>query len=225
MTLSNPVYPLFAPLFRYPSEKLGNQARLVLNAIQTSYTEAAESLRKFEEFVHRTPLDTMEEIYTKTFHIQAICYLDLGYVIFGEDYKRGEFLAHMKREQREAGNDCGTDLPDNLSNILTLMPLLADKELIEELSLMIMVPGLRKMLQEFDSAKLRRKTEAIKKKHKALIMEDLPDGNSYQFALAALLSVFELDFKKLLAEKPLPKPPIINPFITSCGGPSIGISR
>lgn len=225
MTIANPIYLLFAPLFRYPTKDLARQVQTCLFEVQEAYPEAAEKLNPFADFVKDTTVHRIEEIFTKTFHIQAICFLDLGYVIFGEDYKRGEFLAHMKREQREAGNDCGTDLPDNLPNILTLMPKIQDKELIEELSLMILIPGLKKMLQEFNSSKLQRKTEALKKKHNALIMEGMPDGNVYQYALAALLGVLEMDFKDQINEKPLPKPPIINPFITSCGGPPIGITR
>jgi nitrate reductase assembly molybdenum cofactor insertion protein NarJ len=54
--------------------------------------------------------DEYEELYTKTFDVQPICYLDLGYVIFGEDYKRGAFLLHMQEEQQKVNNDCGTDL-------------------------------------------------------------------------------------------------------------------
>jgi hypothetical protein len=45
----------------------------------------------------------------------------LGYVLFAEDYKRGDFLVKVKNEQRKVNNDCGEELADNLPNILTLM--------------------------------------------------------------------------------------------------------
>ena len=63
-----------------------------------------------------------QEYYISTFDVQAICFLDIGYVLFGEDYKRGIFLVNIKKEQIKAGNDCGSELPDHLPNILTLLP-------------------------------------------------------------------------------------------------------
>lgn len=53
-------------------------------------------------------------------------HLDLGYVMFGEDYKRGAFLLNMQIEQQKINNDCGTDLPDNICNVLDLMTLSKD---------------------------------------------------------------------------------------------------
>lgn len=76
------LYPVFAPLFRYPEEELRFQAENCLSLIRVDFPQAAEKLQVFSSFLEGSSLDEMEEIFTKTFHIQAICFLDLGYVIF-----------------------------------------------------------------------------------------------------------------------------------------------
>ncbi len=91
----------------------------------------------------------MEELYTRTFDVQAIAYLDVGYVLFGEDYKRGHFLVKMQALQREYDNDCGTELPDHLPNILTLLPKMADQQEVEELVGKLVLPAIDKMTQGF----------------------------------------------------------------------------
>ncbi len=91
----------------------------------------------------------MEEIYTLTFDIQAIAYLDIGYVLFGEDYKRGHFLVKMQALQREYANDCGTELPDHLPNILTLLPKMTNRGEAEKLVGKLVLPAIDKMTQGF----------------------------------------------------------------------------
>src|SRR5690606_39347049 len=67
-------------------------------------------------------------------------YLDLGYVMFGEDYKRGAFLLNMQEEQIKINNDCGTDLSDNICNVLTLMTKSEDDVFVEDLVWRIFIP-------------------------------------------------------------------------------------
>jgi nitrate reductase assembly molybdenum cofactor insertion protein NarJ len=78
-----------------------------------------------------------------------MCFLDIGYVLFGEDYKRGIFLVNIKKEQLKACNDCGTELPDHLPNLLTLLPKMEDKDLVEELIYSILIPAIHEMILKF----------------------------------------------------------------------------
>ena len=95
----------------------------------------------------------LEELYTRTFDIQAPCTLDVGYVLFGEDYKRGHFLVKMHELQNQYENDCGTELADHLPNILTLLEKMkeTDPEQAEDLVKKIVLPALEKMLQRFSA--------------------------------------------------------------------------
>ncbi len=90
----------------------------------------------------------MEELYTRTFDIQAVCPLDIGYVLFGEDYKRGHLLVKMQSLQNEHHNDCGTELPDHLPNILNLLPKMKQEEASEMVAKLVR-PALSKMIESF----------------------------------------------------------------------------
>ena len=53
------------------------------------YPEAGAVLKGFTAFADRATLDKQEELFTRSFDVQAVTTLDLGYVLFGDDYKRG----------------------------------------------------------------------------------------------------------------------------------------
>lgn len=162
--------------------------------------EKSEDYIRFVEWARSTDLDSCREVFMKTFHIQAVCYLDLGYVIFGEDYKRGSFLANMKNEQRLAKNDCGDELADNLSNVLNLLPLMTDTELRDDLVSRILLPALDKMLSEFQSARMALRDRVLRRKHQALLLEGQANGNIYRYALEGLNAMLHKDFQSINAK-------------------------
>lgn len=187
-------YNLFADLFRYPSEEYPLHALACMAMLVEHYPEAAMEIKPFTEYITTCSVDAREELYTKTFDVQPLCYLDLGYVIFGEDYKRGAFLLHMQEEQLKIGNDCGSDLSDNISNMLTLFTKTTNETLVNELAVKIMIPGVEKMIAEFVQARVDLKVKILKKLHKAIIQEDLNHGNVFRHAFTALLLVLKKDF-------------------------------
>lgn len=193
-------YIVFADLLRYPSKGYALKAQECFAMLQNSYPDAAEEIKPFVDYMYLHSEDEREELYTKTFDVQPICYLDLGYVLFGEDYKRGAFLLHMQEEQLKANNDCGTDLSDNISNILTLYTKTNNQALLDELAVKILIPGLEKMIAEFKQARIELKIQALKKMHRALIQEELNIGNIYRNLFAALLLVMEKDFEHVSFE-------------------------
>ena len=196
-------YIVFADLFRYPEENYKELAASCQDLINTHYPEMTSELQKFTDYINTHNTVECQTLYTKTFDVQPMCYLDLGYVIFGEDYKRGAFLLHMQEEQRKANNDCGTDLSDNISNILTLYNKSKNSQLLDELAVRIMIPGLEKMIQEFEKARVDLKIQVLKKLHKAIIQEDLNHDNVYKNLFETMLFVFKKDFEGIHFEKKL----------------------
>ncbi len=210
-------YSLFAALFKYPAEGYQNDVRECMNLLEMSYPDAAVEIKRFVDYSTSESTDTVEELFSKTFHIQAICFLDIGYVLFGEDYKRGEFLVHMKQEQAKVGHDCGEELSDNLSNVLMLLTKTKDEEFLNELAVRVLIPALKKMLEEFDAARLALKDKILRKKHKVLIQEDIVNRNIYNHAIQALVMVLEKDFAGISYEPTQVKPEIggVN-FLANC---------
>lgn len=142
-------YPLIADLFRYPDANLGSTLEKVSSLLEEKYPEGVKDIVPFLEFLNTYNLQQQQEYYIKTFDVNALCYLDIGYILFGEDYKRGEFLVKLSQEHQKAGNDCGSELADHLPNLLRLFEKSEDKIFVEELAYCLMVPALKEMLVSF----------------------------------------------------------------------------
>ena len=142
-------YTIIANLFRYPTEKLMDDALETISVLSDKNPEQAEVVKSFIEDFSSLTLHQKQEYYIKTFDIQAVCFLDVGYVLYGEDYKRGDFLVQMKEEQRNANNDCGVELSDHLPNVLTLLSKTREK-FAEELIATICIPALDEMINKFN---------------------------------------------------------------------------
>lgn len=208
-------YNLLADLFRYPDEKYIQRAAACKEMLSEKFPLAYTKATPFFDFVLNNELERIEELFSMTFHIQAICFLDLGYVLFAEDYKRGEFLVRVKAEQEKVGNDCGNELADNLPNVLTLLPKIEDKEFALEFATRIMKPALEKMLNEFDLARIELKNKVRLKKTKVLLVVDEENRNIYQYALEGLLHVLLSDFSENKYPDPVIQPTLGN-FMKNC---------
>lgn len=136
-------------MFRYPTDDLKTFSRKWRDIIFVYNPELILKLDLFTTHINEKPLPFQQEYYISTFDVQAMCFLDIGYVLFGEDYKRGVFLVNIKKEQIKACNDCGSELPDHLPNILTLLPKIKDQELAEELIYSLLIPAIHEMIFKF----------------------------------------------------------------------------
>ncbi len=211
-------YNYLANLFRYPTDRYIEQVNLCGEVLKNNYPNAYKSFVNFLNIVNSRDKFEVEELFSMTFHIQAICYLDLGYVLYAEDYKRGEFLVQMKNEQEKVNNDCGVELADNLPNALTLIPLLKDDEFREELVVRMYIPAIESMLKEFNASRIALKTKVRKKKQKVLLREDMQNRNAYQYAIDALYKVFQTDFKVEQFVYQMVKTDPLNSFLPNCEG-------
>ena len=195
-------YLHLAELFRYPLPGYREKVMECAAFLERNYPDAYRKLIPFLNYIHAHSDHEIEEIFGKTFHIQAVCYLDIGYVLFAEDYKRGEFLVHMKKELEQAGIDSGEELADNLPNVLELMARLEDREFLEEFAARIMKPALCKMDQEFEESRMALKDKVRRKKMKVIIMEETEGKNTFQYAIECLAAVVQEDFKHVKFDDP-----------------------
>lgn len=188
-------YSKLADLFDFPDMSFVLHGRELLEILRERYPSAAAELQRFLDGIPTKTLD-LQELYTRTFDVQAITTLDIGYVLFGDDYKRAELLSNLTREHRQVANDCGSELADHLPNVLRLIPKLKDQELIAELVSEILVPALRLMIREFDSERIVKKSANYQKHYKTLI-ESVPgsDLTIYCRALKVLFEVLTKDFQ------------------------------
>ncbi|HJO11279.1 MAG: hypothetical protein QGG67_14635 [Gammaproteobacteria bacterium] len=190
-------YSLLADLFDYPEADFPERVGKIRQHLGADYPLATPELDRFLELLPKDNLLTMQELFTRSFDVQAIATLDIGYVLFGDDYKRGEMLANLNREHLATENDCGTELADHLPNLLRLMDRLTDEDLLHDLAYAIIAPALLEMIGEFSPGRLLKKNEANNKQYKTLI--DTPQVSVdavtlYKFALRTLYEVLKQDF-------------------------------
>ena len=198
MNLSH--YTLLADLFQYPDGGYPQKVKDIQDFLNNNYPEADEDIDTFVELLPAHDLNTMEELYIRSFDVQSITTLDIGYILFGDDYKRGELLANLSREHGQADNDCGSELGDHLPNLLRLITKLDDRELIVEMIEELIVPALTKMISEFEPDRMKKKNELYEKHYKTLI--ETPEDSSllYLSGLKALDKVIRKDFS--VVDKP-----------------------
>lgn len=194
MSVNN--YIQLADLFRYPSVESAMHIDKCLDIIASHYPDYKELMLPMQEHIRTKTLTELQEYYIKTFDVQAVCFLDIGYVLFGEDYKRGDFLVLIKKEQEKVNNDCGVELADHLPNMLTLLPKMKDVELREELVVSLFIPALEEMVIQFNQI-----------------------NNVYCNLLSGLIQILKIDFPnsnyKVFKVQSETDDPFLKPY--SCG--------
>jgi nitrate reductase delta subunit len=109
---------------------------------------AAEALRRFADDVRPLSRGEREELYTRTFDINPVTSLEVGWHLYGEQYERGAFLVTMRELLRTHGVRESAELPDHLTHVLRLLGTLPDTE-AQEFCGRILLPALDKMLTGF----------------------------------------------------------------------------
>ncbi len=171
-------YTQLADLFQYPEEGFHENISKICTEIKANYPKAENLLSDFEIFINERTTNQMQEYFVKTFEVKALCVMEVGYVLFGEDYKRGEFLVNIQNEHNKVQNDCKSELGDYLPNMLNLLPKMESKESADELGHCIMVPAIKQMIQKF-----------------------LDHKNIYLKLMRALLIVMQKDYANMTLEQ------------------------
>jgi len=139
-----------ADLFEYPrsgwNERL-NECRWLARSF---LPDRVTPLSGFHRRVEGLPIEELQELYTSTFDLKPVCTMEIGYHLFGDNYKRGVFLANLRK--MESPYDLGQDrqLPDYLPVLLRLLARIEHDELRGDLIGQCVVPGMETMFKELD---------------------------------------------------------------------------
>lgn len=134
MTDQSRLFALFADLLDYPRADIARAARECRTLVGLENPEAEAFLGEFVAFVERTPHDTLEEIFTATFDLNASCHPYVGYHMFGEAYQRSALLLELKDRFRDYDFDPGIELPDHIAVLLRFMSICTEADQIEEIA-------------------------------------------------------------------------------------------
>jgi nitrate reductase delta subunit len=105
-----------AELLRYPDEALARAA------------DDGPDVSAFFDEIESVSLEGMEELYTRTFDLNPVATLEVGWHLWGEQYERGRFLAELRALQDDLGVEEGSELPDHLTVVLATISRLEEPE-------------------------------------------------------------------------------------------------
>ena len=143
------LYQRLAEVIDYPGPNLSKRVDDCIALSSPLDERAAGLLKEFRTSLGKIPLGAMEELYMRTFALEAACYPYVGYQLFGDGNHRGMFLAGLKEHYQIYDFSSANELPDRLSVMLRFLARDDDKEEREELLSFCILPALRKMVQGF----------------------------------------------------------------------------
>lgn len=136
-------YKHFAKLLAYPS---ADYADLVLDLAAHS---SDKDISIFAAETSALSREEFEELYTRTFDINPISSLEIGWHLYGETYERGSFLVKMRQLLKSLEIPESTELPDHLSHVLLALDTLGESNEADELANQYVAPALAKILEGF----------------------------------------------------------------------------
>jgi nitrate reductase molybdenum cofactor assembly chaperone len=175
-------YKILANMFRYPDAHSADYSEKFLDVVFNEFPEKYIALQQFVNDQTKLSVSEQQEHYLKTFDVQAICFLDIGYVLFGEDYKRAQLLVNLQSEHEKMGVDCGSELGDHLPNVLTLLSKTTDPAFAEELGFIITTPAVRFMLTRFKNVDTNYYKDLLEVLY-AFLQRDFPGEGLMEYAV------------------------------------------
>lgn len=142
-----------AAILEYPdtgfSDRVSACCLIVEESLKGEKSEVIRaSLDKFREGISAKSREELEELYTRTFDLNPVCSLDLGWHLYAENYDRGTFLVAMRESLRRHGIEEALELPDHLPTVLKLLARMPDEEACT-LARESVLPALGKMINGF----------------------------------------------------------------------------
>ena len=144
-------YDLLAALLAYPAEDYPAALNRCMLALDSRDGGAGQILAPLREKTQEMSVAEIQEMYTRTFDINPVCTLEVGWHIYGEDYARGALLVKMREMLREHKLTESQELPDHLTHVLALLGRLEGEE-AAQLAGRYALPALEKMLDGMDGA-------------------------------------------------------------------------
>jgi len=150
--MSRQTFEMLSAVLEYPQagyvDLVKEYTAAVAAEIEPEDKGVSDALTSFRDGISNKNREELEELYTRTFDLNPVCSLDLGWHLYAENYDRGAFLVKMREALRTHGIPETNELPDHLPSVLTLLARLPEEEggaLVGE----SVLPALKKMIGGF----------------------------------------------------------------------------
>lgn len=149
------MFDSFARVFSYPGEEYTRHVAVCKNLceeVRFNNDEVRKTLLaeldRFNVAINSLPIGELEELYTRTFDINPVSSLEVGWHLYGETYERGAFLVQMRDLLRRCSIEESSELPDHLTHTLLAVGRMEDEEAAAYISKRLL-KAIDKMLEGF----------------------------------------------------------------------------
>lgn len=145
------LFTLWAAVLSYPDDMYANYLGRCCTFHRTypAPPRATEMLSAYVGASIDLSEDELQELYTRTFDINPVTSLEVGWHLFGEAYNRGAFLVKMRTLMEKHHLPEKSELPDHLVNMLMLLDHLPPRD-ASALAGKSILPALETMLKGFE---------------------------------------------------------------------------
>ena len=112
------VYGALAAVLTYPD---ADHSQRIAKGLDCAPPDCRDQLQRFADAVRGLTTIELQELYTRTFDLNPVCSLEIGWHLFGENYERGVLLVKMREELRRHQLSESSELPDHLTHVLRLV--------------------------------------------------------------------------------------------------------
>ena len=141
----------FAALLCYPDQRVAERAAACSVSLRQVSPAACGFLDRFRGFIEASDASRIEEAFTGTFELQALCHPYVGFQLCGESQQRTMFMIKLRQLYRQHDFTPGNDLPDHLGELLRFLAKTSDQNCRQEIIQEGLLPALVKMSQGIDS--------------------------------------------------------------------------
>lgn len=137
-------FDLFAQALSYPAPSRLEDLKTSAKSLASS--EIKKPFQRYLRQIEALTLGEWEELYTHTFDLSPVVAPYVGYQVWGDSYKRGNFMALLNRIMSEHGLSPNGELPDHLGTVLMYLSRTSQPpaELMDVLG-----PSVERMLETF----------------------------------------------------------------------------
>ncbi len=147
------LYSLYADLLEYPSLQLWQNAEQCSQLLAECCPAADGLFSRFYAWLLQEKPERVEEIYTSAFDLQALCCPYVGHHLYGDNYKRSQFMAQLNQGYHARGFSGGCELPDHVVVILRFLACGHADEFSLALFNEGLIPAVGSMVKAFDAGK------------------------------------------------------------------------
>lgn len=141
-------FTALASLLEYPRYEFKAALKDISERLGANLLSENKNFDSFRSGVDKLTTAEMEELYTRTFDLNPVCTLEVGWQLYGDDYKRGAFMVKMRQLLRDCDIAEAAELPDHLTYMLMALDRI-EMDSGKELADRFIRPALKKMMEGF----------------------------------------------------------------------------